>query len=602
MQESHLLFIIFALTMITRKTIEQYFDEEAEASRKAWQALMDLPLEERIRKRKAVDGLRYVPGSWGITPERMVELRFGCGRNLSDFKEGDQLLLHPDGTLDGMTCTLTACDDENTLTVEVYARDMRCDEDGLEATEWVLDKANTDLRPFVYNNFCAMLTPDREAWAEHPVNRPMAPTCKDKDACDAALRRMMRERGLSFTAKQREAILNSMAAQDLYLIQGPPGTGKSFVLGVIILEEMEALGRNVIVVGPNHAAVNNALTQVLKTAPEQRRAVMKVGQTVHAPQDTADDGEPLIANYRRMAEVPVARLKDTWVIGLTPHSLYTSRAGTLRCHTLVVDEAGQVTIPLGLMGMIKAEKVILAGDHKQLPPIIVSDKVSGEMRQSIFQRLMTEENHTMLDTTFRMCGPICDFVSALFYEGRLRTLFEPGDEGVATADRRLSFDAPIVLLDVDDEGVQVSEKEAEAVAEMIEDYLRLGLSPAEVGVLAPFRAQAAHIRRLLKARLKDADEDVGAIAVDTVDKMQGQERSVIIYSFTAGDPEYMTEMAEFLYNPNKLNVAFSRAKRKLVIVGNMRRLMTVDHRAWPHILRMLTHKGALHLGWTGRTT
>jgi superfamily I DNA and/or RNA helicase len=74
--------------------------------------------------------------------------------------------------------------------------------------------------------------------------------------------------------------------------------------------------------------------------------------------------------------------------------------------------------------------------------------------------------------------------------------------------------------------------------------------------------------------------------------MQGQERDVIIFSLTAGDPAYMTEMADFLYNPNKLNVAFSRAKYKLIIVGNLENLSKVDALKFPHIKSLLNSQYA----------
>ena len=84
--------------------------------------------------------------------------------------------------------------------------------------------------------------------------------------------------------------------------------------------------------------------------------------------------------------------------------------------------------------------------------------------------------------------------------------------------------------------------------------------------------------------------DKSELVADTVDKMQGQEREVIIYSFTAGDPDYISEMADFLYKPNKLNVAFSRAKSKLIIVGNFDKIVENAGDGFPHIKSMLNHK------------
>lgn len=167
---------------------------------------------------------------------------------------------------------------------------------------------------------------------------------------------------LTLLPQQKEAILNCMEAQNYYLIQGPPGTGKSFILGIIMLEEVFDLKHNVIVIGPNHMSINNALEQFVKLVPSYSVLVKKVGQSYNAPTiKVAYEGKEYgIENVPRL-NVNWARNISTqhnlnWVIGLTPHSLYTSRARTLDCDTLIIDEAGQMTIPLALMGMIKAKK------------------------------------------------------------------------------------------------------------------------------------------------------------------------------------------------------------------------------------------------------
>jgi superfamily I DNA and/or RNA helicase len=144
-----------------------------------------------------------------------------------------------------------------------------------------------------------------------------------------------------------------------------------------------------------------------------------------------------------------------------------------------------------------------------------------------------------------------------------------------------------VIQHIDDCGEQTSDMEAEFIAEIIKNYLNQGLPASEIAVLSPFRAQAANIRRVIHKNEYVYEENRILLAIDTVDKMQGQEREVIIFSLTAGNIEYMTEMADFLYNPNKLNVAFSRAKSKLIIVGNINNLEHIDFEMFPHIKNML---------------
>jgi superfamily I DNA and/or RNA helicase len=301
-----------------------------------------------------------------------------------------------------------------------------------------------------------------------------------------------------------------------------------------------------------------------------------------------EDGKEMkIENILRLNTTAASNSGFAWVIGLTPHCLYTSRARGLECDTLIIDEAGQMTIPLALMGMIKAKKVILAGDHKQLPPIVSSEDIKPELKQSVFQALMSEHNCTMLDTSFRMCEPICGYVSELFYDGELKPMKQGHGDALICSDPLYSFDSPVVLHEIDDEGEQVSDKEAEFIADTVAGFLERGIGAEEIAVLSPFRAQAATIRRAIRKHERISEEDSLKIASDTIDKMQGQEREVILYSLVSGDVEYMTEMAEFLYNPNKMNVAFSRAKSKLIIVGSLSKIESLELAEYPHINRML---------------
>ena len=289
------------------------------------------------------------------------------------------------------------------------------------------------------------------------------------------------------------------------------------------------------------------------------------------------------------------------MIGLTPHCLYTSRARGLECDTLIIDEAGQMTIPLALMGMIKAKKVIFAGDHKQLPPIVSSEEVKSELKQSVFQNLIADYNCTMLDTSFRMCEPICAYVSELFYDGHLKAMKRGHGDALICNDPLYSFDSPVVLHEIDDEGEQVSEKETEFIANTVAEFIVKGISAEEIAVLSPFRAQATNIRRAIRKHENISKEDGAKVSSDTVDKMQGQEREVIIYSLTSGNIEYMTEMAEFLYNPNKMNVAFSRAKSKLIIVGSLSKISNLVLPDYPHINRMLNSKFVTKIKYYGCT-
>ena len=588
--------------MIERKDISTFFELEAIAAKERWDALMKLPIKERVRKRKAINQVSLDKDFNEYSDENYMLLKISFVKNLSDFKEGECLVLHKEECLSGIKCTINKFEEDNSIILEVFPPNMPIDIESYYDVPLCLDKDLVDLRQNVFDNFLVSLPIENGFWNNLKINTKQAPVFKNRTDIEDELEETVKNFALSLLPCQIDAIINCMAAEDYYLIQGPPGTGKSFVLSLIIMEELVYFKNKVLVIGPNHMAINNTLIQVVKNFPFLYPAVHKVGQSYNAPNyKISVDNEPkeikdFLNGYGDDLSIDNILYLNTWnanqsempmVFGLTSHSLYTRRARGLECDTLIIDEAGQMTIPLALMGMIKAKKVIFAGDYKQLPPIVSSEEIRDEMKQSVFQSLITDENCTMLDVSFRMCEPICNFVSELFYEGELKPMKEGCGNAVINSNPLYSFDSPVIIHHIDDCGEQTSDKEAEFIADMIENYLKYGLSASEIAVLSPFRAQAAHIRRYIRENECINEEECQQVAVDTIDKMQGQEREVIVFSLAAGDFDYMTEMADFLYNPNKLNVAFSRAKSKLIIVGNIDKLKQIDSTMFPHIERML---------------
>ena len=582
---------------ITKKALETFFDLEAEAARERWEVTMKLPIQERIRKRKAISNVYLDKEFGGISEDHYKLIKVTVGVNLADFKEGECLILHTENTSSGIKCRLKTFEGNHTIILEVFPPDLPSDLESYYDIPLLLDKDKVDLRKHVYYPFIYDLPiATDDFWKNLIINSCPKPLFENKVQCEEYLAETVNSFKLSLLPKQKEAILKCMQAKDYYLIQGPPGTGKSFVLGIIMLEEILDLKHNVIVIGPNHMAINNAMEQFVKLLPAYSVLVTKVGQTYNAPALKVfyEDKEYSIENVMRLnvswAKELYPKHNLNWLIGLTPHCLYTSRARGLECDTLIIDEAGQMSIPLALMGMIKAKKVIFAGDHKQLAPIVSSEKVASELKQSIFQALLSDENCTMLDTSFRMCEPICGYVSELFYDGLLKAKKQGCGDALICSEPLYSFDSPVILHEVEDDGEQVSDKEASFIADTVAGFIDKGINASEIAVLSPFRAQAANIRRALRKHDGIGMEDYQKIVSDTVDKMQGQEREVILYSLVSGNTDYMTEMAEFLYNPNKMNVAFSRAKSKLIIVGSLSKIGKLALPIYPHINRMLNSK------------
>ncbi|MES3517536.1 MAG: AAA domain-containing protein, partial [Natronomonas sp.] len=226
----------------------------------------------------------------------------------------------------------------------------------------------------------------------------------------------------------------------------------------------------------------------------------------------------------------------------------------------VVDEAGQLTEPGTFLATNLADRFVLVGDHRQLPPVV---RAENELQRSLFERLIEEypEASVMLDRQYRMSQRIQYFPAEEFYDGKLR----PANPAVAG--RRLS-DLPGVSVDrlpstlqdpvsfVDPDGTADGNRnraEAEAIESIVASFLDAGLDPEDIGIIAPFRAQVAEISRRLPE-----------ITVDTVDRFQGSATEVVVVSFVATGDLSSPVFEDY----RRVNVALTRAKRGLVLVGD----------------------------------
>ena len=276
--------------MIDKNKISDFFYLEAEAAKKSWEALMALPVKERIRKRKTIKDVYLDRNFREYSDENYVLLRVSIGVNLSDFKEGECLILHKEGTSSGIKSTLNSFEGDDSIILEVFPPNLPTELESYYDEPLLLDKDLVDLREHVFYKFLAELKFEPEYWENMLVNNPTVPKMVDKDKCAEEVDETCDSFQISLLANQREAIINSLAAKDYYLIQGPPGTGKSFVLAWIIIEEAYVYNHKVAVIGPNHMAINNALLQVRKQLPDS--PVCKVGQSYNAPKTPINrDGE-----------------------------------------------------------------------------------------------------------------------------------------------------------------------------------------------------------------------------------------------------------------------------------------------------------------------
>jgi DNA replication ATP-dependent helicase Dna2 len=241
---------------------------------------------------------------------------------------------------------------------------------------------------------------------------------------------------------------------------------------------------------------------------------------------------------------------------------------------VIFDEASQITLPLAIMGMLAGKRYIFFGDQHQLPPVLAGAKRKHDAGQSVFGALADQGLATMLTETYRLNAELFAWPSTTFYAGRL----EPATPAIAA--QRIDYASPPRLVEVLDPALPRvfldlghrnattrSFREAGVVLDLITALLEAGVPQSEIAVVTPYRAQGREIRSLLRQAVPD-DELRSHIVIDTVERMQGQEREAVIVSLTTSQPAFAAQLAEFFFQPERLNVAVTRARSKLIVVGS----------------------------------
>ncbi len=385
--------------------------------------------------------------------------------------------------------------------------------------------------------------------------------------------RELLERG-GLNPAQVEAGAAAIATESLALVQGPPGTGKTRLLAAVTGALCTRTCR-IALCAFTHRAVGNALLAIRREAP---------GIPVYklASSSTDDHGELRAAGVQ-IVDARRVKLPEKGVVVAGTCFQLAKLPEKERFHYTVFDEAGQLPIPHALPGMLRSTRWLFFGDHQQLPPVVATADADRGVAVSIFELLHAHYGSHLLDTTYRMNDGVCRVVSETFYGGRLHA-------APSAAVRRMPFvrggrlddvlqpDVPVVWLRVDHrQPGSRSQEEANAVADVVEDLLRRhGVPPAEVAVIAPFRAQVRLLRSAIDHKQLPGTD---ALVVDTVERIQGQEREVVVVSLTAGDAAESRMRGAFHLSLNRLNVALSRARTKAVLVASAHAFRALPHDA-----------------------
>ncbi len=359
--------------------------------------------------------------------------------------------------------------------------------------------------------------------------------------------------------------LATQMAAGVLPIQGPPGTGKTYTAAHMICA-LVAQGKTVGVVANSHAVVRNLLDKVVEAADETGVDV----QCVQKPKEKEDHSHRLQI-VTKAGDLFAALGAACHVAGGTAW-LWSSPEAFQAVDVLFVDEAAQMSLANVLAVSQAASALVLVGDPQQLDQPTQGSHPEGTECSALHHLLngkqtIAPNEGLFLEETWRLSPSICAYTSELFYEGKLSP--RPGSEAQAIVGAGAFSGSGLRYVPVHHSGNQSSSlEEAAAIATIVKNLVDAGatwidrkgshpLTLEDILIIAPYNAQVFEIQR----RIPGAK-------VGTVDKFQGQEAPIAIYSMATSSHADAPRGMEFLYSPNRLNVATSRAKCLSILVGS----------------------------------
>nr|XP_054379340.1 DNA replication ATP-dependent helicase/nuclease DNA2 isoform X2 [Pongo abelii] len=404
---------------------------------------------------------------------------------------------------------------------------------------------------------------------------------------------------------QRQAMKKVLLSKDYTLIVGMPGTGKTTTICTLV-RILYACGFSVLLTSYTHSAVDNILLKLAKF----KIGFLRLGQTQKVHPAVQQFTEQEICRSKSIKSLALLEelynsqlIVATTCMGIN-HPIFSRKIFDF----CIVDEASQISQPICLGPLFFSRRFVLVGDHQQLPPLVLNREARAlGMSESLFKRLEQNKSAVVqLTVQYRMNSKIMSLSNKLTYEGKL----ECGSDKVANAviklphfkDVKLELEFyadysdnpwlmgvfepnnPVCFLNTDkvpapeqvEKGGVSNVTEAKLTVFLTSIFVKAGCSPSDIGIIAPYRQQLKIINDLL------ARSSIGMVEVNTVDKYQGRDKSIVLVSFVRSNKD--GTVGELLKDWRRLNVAITRAKHKLILLGCVPSL-----NCYPPLEKLLNH-------------
>jgi len=375
-----------------------------------------------------------------------------------------------------------------------------------------------------------------------------------------------------------------------------------------LLEKLLAAGENPVRLGHparvSESLRDHTLDVLAESHPDAKQArkfykeahamLRKAGKWTRAKPEPGERGNlrrearALIDDARKLDDLAIEKILDgTRILCATLTGLNADLLGSRTFDLVAIDEACQTPEPACWIAIGRAKRIVLAGDHCQLPPTVLSLEASRKgLSVSLMERLVACFGPTItrrLRVQYRLNQAIAGFSSHEFYESDLvahESVKEHLLQDLPGVEQKPFTASPVNFIDTagagyDEEEVNESKRnvnEAQLATRKVRCLLETGLAPEHIAVIAPYSAQVKLLRELL---------DVPGLEIDSVDGFQGREKEAVVLSMVRSNPE---GNIGFLADVRRINVALTRARRKLIVIGDSATL--ANH---PFYQRMLTY-------------